>query len=63
MFSFEENECGNLIRYFHFGLYNVFVKLGWPTVVEDDPKAPFLIVLHGGIGEGAAPFSVMYTLH
>ena len=26
------------------------------TVVEDDPKAPFSILLYQGAGEGATPF-------
>ena len=26
------------------------------TVVEGDPKAPFRLLLHQGVGEGATPF-------
>ena len=32
------------------------VKLLLATFVEGDPKVPFSIVLHRGVGEGATPF-------
>ena len=36
------------------GIYQLAVS--WPTVVKDNPKAPFSKLLHRGVGKNTTPF-------